>query len=44
MTASWGINGIKQLLYGLILAIVVIAQPRGLWPFIAERLGLARRP
>ncbi len=44
MTASWGINGIKQLLYGLILAIVVIAQPRGLWPFIAERLGLARKP
>jgi branched-chain amino acid transport system permease protein len=42
MTASWGINGIKQLLYGLVLAIVVIAQPRGLWPVIAERLGLAR--
>ena len=42
MTAAWGINGIKQLLYGLILAVVVIAQPRGLWPFIAERLGLAR--
>ena len=33
---------IKQLLYGLILAIVVIAQPRGLWPVIAERLGLTR--
>jgi len=44
ITASWGINGIKQLLYGLILAVVVIAQPRGLWPFIAERLGLARKP
>jgi branched-chain amino acid transport system permease protein len=44
MTASWGINGIKQLLYGLILAVVVIAQPRGLWPFIAERLGLAKKP
>jgi branched-chain amino acid transport system permease protein len=42
MTASWGINGIKQLLYGLILAVVVIAQPRGLWPVIAERLGLTR--
>jgi branched-chain amino acid transport system permease protein len=42
MTASWGINGIKQLLYGLVLAIVVIAQPRGLWPVIAERLGLTR--
>jgi len=42
MTASWGINGIKQLLYGLILAIVVIAQPRGIWPVIAERLGLTR--
>jgi len=44
ITASWGINGIKQLLYGLILAVVVIAQPRGLWPFIAERLGVARKP
>lgn len=42
MTASWGLNGIKQLLYGLVLAGVVIAQPRGLWPFIAERLGLTR--
>ncbi len=42
ITASWGINGIKQLLYGLILAIVVIAQPRGIWPVIAERLGLTR--
>jgi branched-chain amino acid transport system permease protein len=42
VTASWGINGIKQLLYGVILAIVVIAQPRGLWPFIAERLRLGR--
>ena len=42
MTASWGINGIKQLLYGLILAIVVIAQPRGIWPIIAERFGLTR--
>jgi branched-chain amino acid transport system permease protein len=42
VTASWGLNGVKQLLYGLVLASVVIAQPRGLWPFIAERLGLAR--
>ncbi len=41
-TAGWGINGIKQLLYGLILAIVIVAQPGGLWPFIAARLGLAR--
>ena len=42
VTASWGVNGIKQLLYGLVLAGVIIAQPSGLWPFIAERLGLLR--
>ncbi len=42
MTAGWGVNGIKQLLYGLILAVVIVAQPGGLWPFIAMRLGLAR--
>ncbi len=42
ITAGWGINGIKQLLYGLILAVVIVAQPGGLWPFIAMRLGLAR--
>ena len=42
-TANWGIDGMKQLLYGLILAIVVIAQPDGLWPWIATRLGFAPR-
>jgi branched-chain amino acid transport system permease protein len=41
-SADWGIEGIKQLLYGLVLAIVIIAQPRGLWPAIAARLGLGR--
>lgn len=42
-TANWGIDGMKQLLYGLILAVVVIAQPDGLWPWIAARLGFAPR-
>jgi branched-chain amino acid transport system permease protein len=39
-TAHLGIDGTKQLLYGLVLAIVVVLQPAGLWPWIAGRLGL----
>ncbi len=39
-TANLGIDGTKQLLYGLVLAIVVVLQPAGLWPWIAARLGL----
>ena len=39
-TANLGIDGTKQLLYGLVLAIVVVMQPAGLWPWIAARLGL----
>jgi len=39
LTAGWGIDGLKQLLYGLVLAIVVLWQPEGLWPWLATRLG-----
>lgn len=44
-TADLGIDGVKQLLYGLVLAIVVVLQPSGLWPWVASRLGLgAEKP
>jgi branched-chain amino acid transport system permease protein len=39
-TEGWGIDGIKQLLYGLVLAVVIVLQPGGIWPWIAGRLGL----
>jgi branched-chain amino acid transport system permease protein len=39
-TAHLGVDGTKQLLYGLVLAIVVVLRPAGLWPWIAGRLGL----
>ncbi|HZS82408.1 MAG TPA: branched-chain amino acid ABC transporter permease [Stellaceae bacterium] len=43
-TADWGIDGLKQLLYGLVLAIVVVLRPDGIWPWIAARLGLGAAP
>ena len=32
--------GIKQVFFGLILLIVVVAMPDGVWPWLARRLGL----
>ena len=37
------IPGIKQVVFGAVLLLVVIALPEGLWPWIARRLGLAER-
>ena len=39
-TKNLGVDGAKQLLYGLVLAIVVVLRPAGLWPWLALRLGL----
>lgn len=41
-----GLNlpGAQQLFYGLVLVAVVLARPEGVWPWLARRLGLARRP
>ncbi|HET9715823.1 MAG TPA: branched-chain amino acid ABC transporter permease [Pseudolabrys sp.] len=33
--------GINQLFFGIMLLLVVIARPEGVWPWIATRLGLA---
>jgi len=38
------VPGAKQVFYGLCLLVVVIALPDGIWPWLARRLGLERRP
>jgi branched-chain amino acid transport system permease protein len=43
-TADVHIDGIKQLLYGLTLLVIVAARPGGLWPWLRARLGLAEEP
>jgi branched-chain amino acid transport system permease protein len=43
--AAFGVEipGIKQVFYGLILLVVVMFLPHGIWPTLARRLGLAKR-
>jgi branched-chain amino acid transport system permease protein len=35
--------GAKQVFYGLCLAVVVIALPGGVWPWLAGKLRVTRR-
>jgi len=37
------IPGVKQVFYGLVLLLVVMFLPHGIWPTIARKLGLAKR-
>ncbi|MGA7984342.1 MAG: branched-chain amino acid ABC transporter permease [Burkholderiales bacterium] len=37
------IPGVKQVFYGVILLLVVMFLPNGIWPPLAKRLGLARK-
>jgi len=39
---SFGIDvpGIKQVVFGVILLLVVVAMPDGVWPWLARKLGL----
>jgi branched-chain amino acid transport system permease protein len=39
-----GVPGIKQIFYGLALLVIIMYRPAGLWPWIAARLGLERKP
>ena len=41
--AGLDIPGVKQVFYGVILLLVVMFLPDGIWPPIAKRLGLARK-
>ena len=36
------VPGIKQVFYGIVLLVVVMFLPNGIWPTLARRLGLAR--
>jgi branched-chain amino acid transport system permease protein len=38
------IPGIKQIFYGLALLLIVMYRPAGVWPWLAARLGLERKP
>ena len=38
------IPGIKQVFFGVVLLVVVVARPEGVWPWVARRLGLEERP
>jgi branched-chain amino acid transport system permease protein len=37
------IPGVKQVFYGIVLLVVVMFLPHGIWPALARRLGLDHR-
>ena len=39
---GWEIPGIKQVFYGLVLLLVIMFLPNGIWPPLARRLGVDR--
>jgi branched-chain amino acid transport system permease protein len=45
LLAALGLDapGAKQVFYGLCLLVVVMVLPGGVWPWLAGKLGLARR-
>ena len=40
---SFDYPGIKQVVFGVILLLVVIAMPDGVWPWLVRKLGLTER-
>jgi branched-chain amino acid transport system permease protein len=43
LTSVIHVDGIKQWCYGAVLLAIVVLRPGGLWPWLAERLGLTAR-
>jgi len=45
LVAAMGLDipGVKQVFYGVILLLVIMFLPNGIWPPIAKRLGLGRK-
>jgi branched-chain amino acid transport system permease protein len=39
---GWEVPGIKQVFYGIVMLLVIMFLPHGIWPPLARRLGLAR--
>jgi len=42
LTSTIHLDGLKQWCYGAVLLAIVVLRPGGIWPWLAERLGLAR--
>lgn len=42
-TFGWDVPGVRQLVFGLLLLIVVVALPEGVWPWLARKLGVTGR-
>lgn len=43
LTEDLGLDGIKQLFYGLCVVLIVVFLPGGVWPWLSARLALAGR-
>ncbi len=39
---GWEIPGIKQVFYGIVMLLVIMFLPHGIWPPLARKLGLGR--
>jgi branched-chain amino acid transport system permease protein len=39
---GWESSGVKQVFYGLVLLMVVMFLPNGIWPALARRIGVGR--
>ena len=39
---GWEIPGIKQVFYGVVLLLVIMFLPHGIWPAVARRIGLGK--
>jgi branched-chain amino acid transport system permease protein len=42
-TFDWDVPGVRQLVFGLLLLIVVVTLPEGVWPWLARKLGITER-
>jgi branched-chain amino acid transport system permease protein len=39
---GWEIPGIKQVFYGIVMLLVIMFLPHGIWPPLARKLGLGK--
>jgi len=39
---GWEIPGIKQVFYGVVLLVVIMFLPHGIWPTVARKLGIGK--
>ena len=44
LTSAIHLDGLKQWCYGAVLLAIVVLRPGGIWPWLAERIGVGREP